>query len=351
MGHSQPSSEISVPIINLSGIQDLKTSKSSSALVQKLIKNIGNACIQWGFFYVTEHGIDPKLINDVLKVSNEFFKQPKIYKKTVQRQPNNYRGYTDSELTKQKVDWKEAYDFGAEYPAEVNTLENGIDLDAGTNQWPSDIPHFKETLLQYFSEMHSLSSVLMDLIFMSLNVDPRTMKHHFNEATDTSFCRLNYYPVCADANRNLGVGPHADAGVLTVLLQDNNVTSLQVQKDGNFHDVPPIPGTFVINIGDMMQVWSNGIFQAPVHRVLANSESERLSVPFFFNPSYETNVEPLNQSVSNEHPRRYRSINWGIFRRGRILGDYADHGEEIQIYQFEIRNDNDTEMTPNVDQN
>ncbi|ODN05901.1 hypothetical protein Ocin01_00781 [Orchesella cincta] len=330
-------SESSVPVINLFEITSSNTTPNySSPSVQKLVKNIGNSCIQWGFFYVTGHGINPKVVDGVLEVSNQFFKQSKLYKKTVERKPDNYRGYTDTELTKQKVDWKEAYDFGAEYPLEVNTLENGIDLDAGANQWPNDMPHFKQTLLQYFKEMHSLSSLLMDMIFLSLNVDPRAMKHHFNEATDTSFCRLNYYPVCADSKNNLGVGPHADAGVLTVLLQDNSVTSLQVQRNGDFHDVPPIPGSFVINIGDMMQVWSNGTFKAPVHRVLANSESERLSVPFFFNPSYETTVEPLDQCVSNDIPRHYRPINWGVFRRGRILGDYADYGEEIQINQFEI---------------
>lgn len=85
-----------------------------------------------------------------------------------------------------------------------------------------------------------------------------------------------------------------------------------------------------------MQVWSNGLYKAPVHRVLTNSGKERFSVPFFYNPSYDTNVEPLQQCVSNDRPCRYRPVNWGIFRQGRIKGDYANLGEEIQIHHFEM---------------
>lgn len=86
-----------------------------------------------------------------------------------------------------------------------------------------------------------------------------------------------------------------------------------------------------------MQVWSNGVFKAPVHRVLTNKGKERFSVPFFFNPAYEADVKPLEQCVTSDQPCLYRPVNWGIFRRGRILGDYADYGEEIQISHFEIK--------------
>lgn len=87
----------------------------------------------------------------------------------------------------------------------------------------------------------------------------------------------------------------------------------------------------------MVRVWSNGIYHAPLHRVLANKTSERYSFPFFFAPSYDTIIQPLEQCVTKERPLRYRPINWGYFRSQRFAGDYADVGEEIQITHYEIK--------------
>ena len=128
----------------------------------------------------------------------------------------------------------------------------------------------------------------------------------------------------------MAVHHHTDAGALTVLLQDDSVHSLQVWRDNVWHFIPPIPDTFVINVGDMVQVWSNDQYQAPLHRVLANRTSQRYSAPFFYNPAYSTDVVP---AVLNGSPR-YDPVNWGEFRRKRFQGDYANHGEEIQIAHY-----------------
>ena len=134
---------------------------------------------------------------------------------------------------------------------------------------------------------------------------------------------------------DLGVHHHTDAGALTVLLQDE-VGGLQVFNGGYWHDIPPLPGAFVINTGDMMQVWSNDIYQAAVHRVLAMEKRDRFSIPFFFNPSAETEVSPLPSVVTADRPARYRAIRWSEFRGQRTDGDYADYGPEVQISQFRI---------------
>jgi isopenicillin N synthase-like dioxygenase len=335
---TKPLSE-SVPIIDLTEVLvALKQATSNgiplnSPAVGKIVKEVRNACIQWGFFYVIGHGVDSELLGDLRKVSLDFFHKPKDFKNVIRRQANNYRGYTDSELTKQKLDLKEAFDFGFEH--EDEHIKNK--MDGGRNQWPADMPEFRSTLQKYSTVMHSLSSILMDLIFTSLGTDPSTMRPHFHENCVTSWCRLNYYPPCINTEGLLGVGPHSDPGTLTVLLQDDNVSSLQVEKDGAYHDVSPVKDSFVINIGDMMQVWSNGLYNAPVHRVVANPAKERFSVPFFFNPSYSTDVKPLPQCVSNDKPLRYRPLNWGDFIQERMLGNYADYGEEIQTYHYEIK--------------
>ncbi|MDX1508420.1 MAG: 2OG-Fe(II) oxygenase family protein, partial [Woeseiaceae bacterium] len=165
------------------------------------------------------------------------------------------------------------------------------------------------------------------------------------EPDHTGFVRLNYYPVADPmANRDdvdhldvadMGVHHHTDAGALTVLLQDD-VGGLQVYNNEHWHNVTPLPGAFVINTGDMMQVWSNDYYQAAIHRVLAMQDRDRYSIPFFYNPRADARIEPLPPVVSDERPARYRSIDWSDFRARRTDGDYADYGPEVQIAQYRI---------------
>lgn len=128
---------------------------------------------------------------------------------------------------------------------------------------------------------------------------------------------------------DLGIHHHTDAGALTVLLQDG-IGGLQVFHEGFWHDVTAVTGAFTINIGDMTQVWSNDLYRAPVHRVLAMDRRERISIPYFYNPSYDTIVAPLTRDP------RYAPIPWGEFRRARADGDFADYGAEVQISDYRL---------------
>ena len=103
---------------------------------------------------------------------------------------------------------------------------------------------------------------------------------------------------------------------------------LQVLKDGRWRPVDPVPGGLIVNVGDMIQVWSNDAYQAPPHRVLAMEARARLSLAYFFNPAYSAVIAPL------QAPRRYRDLPWGEFRRRRADGDFADHGAEVQIRDY-----------------
>ncbi|MEZ5504271.1 MAG: 2OG-Fe(II) oxygenase family protein [Halioglobus sp.] len=150
----------------------------------------------------------------------------------------------------------------------------------------------------------------------------------------SSFLRLNYYPPCAAPDQHLGISHHTDAGALTVLWQDQQA-GLQFFHNGSWCTVAPVPGALVINIGDIVQVWSNDRYRAPLHRVLASATESRYSAPFFFNPSYDTNYAPVSGALAGSAPR-YRAINWGEFRTLRAAGDYADVGEEIQIEHYRI---------------
>ena len=170
----------------------------------------------------------------------------------------------------------------------------------------------------------------------------------------TSYLRINYYPVYrghGDSNEEkeekaaeaepptLGISPHKDAGFLTVLLQDDDCHSLQVWLDDAWQTVIPVKGAFTINTGDMAQIWSNGLYKAPLHRVLTHDSKERYSAPFFYNPGYQSYMKPIvDPSEALYHP-----CLWGYFRAVRFAGDFTDLGVEIQIDDYEI---NDKESNP-----
>ncbi len=284
-----------------------------------------DACRDWGFFVLTGHGIDPALIEASLASTDRFFDQPLAIKNRIRRSAGNCWGYNDAELTKNKRDWKEILDIG---PA----VHDGP-LKGARPQWP-DIPGFRETLSQLSGGMHQTALGLVADIATSLGA-----RIDLDEAfgDHSSFLRLNHYPPCPDpasdtsrfvpASGELGISHHTDAGAVTVLLQDG-LPGLQVFHQGQWIDVISERGAVVINIGDVVQVWSNDVYRAPLHRVVASSGASRTSIPYFLNPAYSYSYAPLSGQA------RYRPINWGEFRAQRSAGDYADLGSEVQISDY-----------------
>jgi len=138
------------------------------------------------------------------------------------------------------------------------------------------------------------------------------------------------------SNEILGVGSHSDSGIITLLLQDE-VSGLQVlNHEQKWVDVKPISDAFVVNIGDMLQIWSNDQFQATQHRVVVNSNKDRYSIPFFFNPHFTSEIKPLDVCVDKDHPLRYKPCIYGQYMNERHAGNQADYGEEIQISHYRI---------------
>ncbi|MGB1140557.1 MAG: isopenicillin N synthase family dioxygenase [Halioglobus sp.] len=288
---------------------------------------LNNACRDWGFFALANHDIDPALIENSLLATEQFFQQSTAEKKRVSRSEANCWGYNDAELTKNKRDWKEILDIG---PA----VDSGP-LKGASPQWP-DIPGFRNTLSELSRQVHRVALAMVDDIATCLGA-PIDLDDAFGK--HSSFLRLNYYPPCPDPASDtvqlvaprgeLGISHHSDAGALTVLVQDG-MSGLQVYHDGRWVDVSSDRGTVLINIGDVVQVWSNDAFKAPLHRVAAHPTRSRVSIPYFLNPDYAHNYAPLSGQP------RYHPINWGDFRAQRTAGDYADLGSEIQIADFAI---------------
>jgi isopenicillin N synthase-like dioxygenase len=306
-----------IPVIDIRAIEQPAT-----------LKALDSACREWGFFQVTGHGIDETLIEDVFAMSRDFFTQPTGKKREILRSADNPWGFYDQELTKNARDWKEIYDFG---PA---------DGAQRAPRWPTALPRFEPVMCAYYDGCRDLAGRLLAAISMNLGMPATCLLQGFGTA-HTSFLRLNYYPSFSGTDESdqsgkpFGVGEHTDSGALTLLLQDEQ-PGLEVFKDGAWHLVEPRSDALVVNIGDIVQVWSNDRYKAALHRVITNRYKNRYSVPFFFNPSYDTDYQPLPTTVTAERPARYRPISWREFRTLRAAGDYADFGEEIQISHYTI---------------
>jgi len=317
-----------VPIID---VEDLFQDSSSSA-ARAAIDQIAEACQTWGFFQVINHGIDSAQIDAVWRQTHALFALPLEEKLGIVRSRENPWGFYNNELTKNQRDKKEVFDFTRE----------GVDPIYGqSNRWPQQHPQFKTTMMAYLEACTGLSLKLLEAFCLGLDLPADFMRNDFAD-NHTGFVRLNYYPVkdpMADSPNDhqpvadLGIHHHTDAGALTVLLQDE-ISGLQVYRDGFWYDIPTVDGAMVINTGDMMQVWSNDIYQAAIHRVLAMDASERYSIPFFFNPAASCRVSPLPSVVGDQNPGLYRAIEWGSFRGQRSDGDYANYGTEVQISQY-----------------
>ena len=317
-----------VPVID---IAELRVDSAASA-ARPAVDQIAEACSSWGFFQVTNHGIADELIEDVWQQTRGFFHLPIESKMSVVRSRENPWGFYHNELTKNQRDKKQVFDF---------TREGTDPIYGQSNRWPAQQDAFKSSMQAYFEACTKLSLELLEAFCIGLDLPAKFMHADF-ASNHTGFLRLNYYPVHDPIEgvtedyqpvADLGIHHHTDAGALTVLIQDE-VGGLQVHRNGYWYDIPPEPGAIVINTGDMMQVWSNDVYHAPVHRVLAMDACDRYSLPFFFNPAADARVSPLPSVANDRNPSRYNPIEWGNFRGKRSDGDFADYGTEVQISQF-----------------
>ncbi|KAJ7967410.1 2-oxoglutarate and Fe(II)-dependent oxygenase superfamily protein [Quillaja saponaria] len=184
--------------------------------------------------------------------------------------------------------------------------------------------------------MVNLAFKLMELIALSLDLPAKRFVEFLED--HASFIRLNHYPPCPSPDLALGVGRHKDAGALTILAQDD-VGGLEVKRksDGEWVLVKPTPDSYIINVGDIIQVWSNDAYESVEHRVKLNSEKERFSIPFFLNPSHYTMVKPLEELTDEQNPAKYKAYNWGKFFTTRKRSNLMKlNVENVQIYHFRV---------------
>jgi isopenicillin N synthase-like dioxygenase len=282
---------------------------------------IGQAAARDGFFYVSGHGLDPDTVPRLDAAARAFFAQPEAEKEKVAmaRGGAAWRGWfpLGGELTSGQADQKEGIYFGEELGAEDARVRAGWPMH-GANQWPAEPPALRPAVETYMAQVSRAAAALLEGVSMALGLPAG----HFAQAyvrNPTVLFRIFRYPPGAPGG--WGVGEHTDYGLLTLMAQDA-AGGLQVRADHGWIDAPPVAGTLVCNVGDMLERLSGGRFVSAPHRVLNASGRERLSFPLFYDPDFEAVMSPAVEPVGLEHRHRPR---WDDADPKTFAGRYRDY--------------------------
>ncbi|KAK7289954.1 hypothetical protein RIF29_04019 [Crotalaria pallida] len=295
---SQPNSDM--PVIDFS-----KLSKGNRDEALTEILNLATACEEWGFFQVINHEVEVNLLESIEEMSREFFMLPLEEKQKYQMVPGTVQGYGQAFVFSedQKLDWCNMFALGIE----PYYLRN-------PNLWPKRPERFSDTVELYSREVRKLCKNLLKYIALGLELEGDAFEKIFDVAVQA--IRMNYYPPCSRPDLVLGLSPHSDGSALTVLQQaKGSPVGLQILKDGIWVPVQPVPNALVINIGDTIEVLTNGKYKSVEHRAVAHQENDRLSIVTFYAPSYEVELGPLHEFVDENHPCKYRRYNHGEYSK------------------------------------
>ena len=263
---------------------------------QAVADAIGAACRDNGFFYATGHGVDASRLD---KLAREFFALPEDEKAQIAMRHGGpaWRGSfpVGGELTSGKPDRKEGIYFGSELPPSDPRVVAGLPLH-GANQFPGRPSGLRQAVLDYLEVNTRAAHAIMEGIALSLGLEAQYFREHYT-ADPTILFRIFHYPPDVPGTEQWGVGEHTDYGLLTLLAQDD-CGGLQVKSPNGWIEAPPIPGTLVCNIGDMLDRLTGGLYRSTPHRAKNLSGRERLSFPFFFDPGWSAQIVPLPERAT-----------------------------------------------------
>jgi len=279
---------------------------------------LGRALREVGFFVIVNHGVSQDLIDRTFAEARRFHAQPMDAKLALRMNEHNngymmlgrYAVWTSDVNANDKPDLNEAFFLKRERGPDDPLVRAGRRF-AGPNRWPTNLPGFREAVLAYTDTVDALGRRLLPLCATALDLPADTFDSAFAES-QFSFRLTRYPPVVAEANQ-FGIAPHTDANFMTFLAQ-SEVPGLQVRMpDGDWVDVPYVPGSFAVNSGDMMQRWTNGRFKSTPHRALPPVGRERYAIPYFMGPHLDTEIACLPTCRSADDPPRYPPITYAAY--------------------------------------
>jgi len=291
-----------IPMIDVGGIFSEKLEDRVA-----VAKEIRDAAHRIGFFYIVNHGIDESYVEEIWKQAERFFAMPMDKKMEIWtgQTPRNFVGYHpplryNGEGRAEK-DLNEAFNCQGEFDPADSVL--GKERE---NLWPSDLPGFKEKMLAYHEQMTTFSRKLAAIFALAVDLPENYFESMITEPK--SNLRIVKYPVRAPGADQAGIGAHSDSTAWT-LLKQNSVSGLQVlNKRGEFISAPPVPHSYVVNIGDQLQRQTNGFFQSTVHRVVNTGDKVRYASPFFFGYNPWAMLETLPTCTSPDNPPKYEPM-------------------------------------------
>ncbi|XP_073300620.1 oxoglutarate-dependent flavonoid 7-O-demethylase 1-like isoform X2 [Primulina huaijiensis] len=256
-----------------------------------------DACQEWGFFQLINHGVRSGVVKNMKMEVQNFFGMPIEEKKKFYQEEGDVEGYGQAFVVSedQKLDWADMF-YIVTSPTYLRK-----------NHLIPKLPHtFREAIEAYSAELKIIAMKILSLMARVLKIKEEDMKILFELGTQAM--RMNFYPPCPQPELVTGLCPHSDAIGLSILIQVNEVEGLQVKKDGVWIPVVPLPDAFVVNIGDILEIVTNGAYQSVEHRAVVNTEQERLSVVTFLSPEMEGDLGPAPSLVTAETPAKFKRI-------------------------------------------
>lgn len=309
-----PISMPSIPVIDISLIQG-----HSDAMSQRVRQQLCEAAERNGFFYVAGHGVDTEIINSTFVAAKRFFSLPAKQKASV-KMSGTHRGFLPiGESTMEgysSADRKESFIWGVDERLDEPQSDTENQLIA-PNRWPNEPAEMREVLNVFFEEVHTCASKILRALALSIGESADIFTRNFNRPTSRG--SLIYYPTNEQAIGQYGVSPHSDFGCLSMLLQGAPGLSAQL-SDGQWHEIEPIPDTFVVNIGDLLSRWTNGRFRSIPHCVVNKSSAARYSLVVFVDPDSQTVIDPI---VHPGETAKFEPITCDAYINGRFNRSFA----------------------------
>ncbi|KAI3803051.1 hypothetical protein L1987_31199 [Smallanthus sonchifolius] len=277
----------------------------SSSNQQTELQKLRSALTTWGCFQAVNHGHSDSYLDNLRQVFRQFFELPLEEKRKYFRETGSVEGYgNDMTYSENQVqDWCDRL-FLRILPEDQRKLRF----------WPENPSNLRDIIDDYTMKIKSISVVIFEAMARSLDLEEHCFSKHFTEEHDVLQGRFILYPPCPTPDQVLGLKAHSDRSGITLLLQDPGVEGLQVLNDGKWYMVPVIRDALFINLGDQMQIMSNGIFKSPVHRVVTNKAKGRISVAMFTEPDPNKEIGPVDVLVDEKRPRAYKTVkNYAIF--------------------------------------
>lgn len=310
---------VGLPVVDFSGVR-----AGDPAALRRAGDGLGEAFADAGFCYIANHGVPDAIIDAAVAAARGFFALPLEQK--LETEFVRHRGFVRlgaAHMVGARLpDYKESFVVGLELPGDDPSVLAGEPL-RGPNQWPPNQPAFRAAIDAYFAAIASCGDDLLRAVAVSLGVDPEFFAALYRKPLQrTNIVYYPAHPLSAESDL-FGNADHTDYGTITLLWQDaSGGLQIKDRASGAWIDVPPIPGTLVINVGDLLERWSNNRFASTPHRVVNRSGRERFSLATFYDPTYAAVADPRDLGTP-ENESRYEPVRAGDYILGRITAAFG----------------------------